>query len=323
MHNANDFIEATLDSVCSNALVRQIIVVDDCSTDCSAEKVTDYAAKDDRVALFRHAQQKGAGAARNTGFAFAKEKYCIFLDADDDLKPAALDECALVLEGCPADFLVFKWFYCDADGHFEQMRMLAQDEDIWQAITGGALIFPTTTNARNNSDILRTANFPWHKLYSTDFLQRKGIHFSEVFVHNDNLAHWMSYAKCSSFVLYSKYLIGHRESRQKKSLTQVWDQRRLQIFDVFDEIDSFLLSDKAYFAYFLQFVRYKTQMIDWIGRFIDASIVSRFAKNAIKTFAMLNFRLFYLIATVDPVAGQRIYDVIHDIYGYLRKIREQ
>ncbi|MDR2745336.1 MAG: glycosyltransferase family 2 protein [Desulfovibrio sp.] len=323
MRNADNFIEAALDSVCGNALVRQIIVVDDYSTDCSAEKVADYAAKDSRVALFRHTQQKGAGAARNTGFAFAEEKYCIFLDADDDLKPAALDECALVLEGCPADFLVFKWYYCDADGRFEQMRMLAQDEAIWQAITGGALIFPATTDARNNSDILRTANFPWHKLYSTDFLRRSGVHFSDTLVHNDNLAHWMSYAKCSSFVLYSKYLIGHHESRQKNSLTQIWDQRRLQIFDVFDEIDSFLLSDRAYFSYFLQFARYKAQMIDWIGRFIDNPILSRFAKNAVKTFAMLNFELFCRIAAADPEAGKRIYDVIHNTYGYLHKIRRQ
>ncbi|MDR1659913.1 MAG: glycosyltransferase family 2 protein [Desulfovibrio sp.] len=319
MRNADNFIEAALDSVCGNALVRQIIVVDDYSTDCSAEKVADYAAKDSRVALFRHTQQKGAGAARNTGFAFAEEKYCIFLDADDDLKPKALDGCAAVLDAYQADFLVFKWYYCDMLGHCERQRMLEQDENIWQSITGGSKI--VRADIRAHPDILRTANFPWHKLYSTDFLRRAGIHFSETLVHNDNLAHWMSYVKSGSFILYDEYLIGHREDKSKKSLTQIWDQRRLQLFNVFDEVDNFLLSEEAYLSYFLQFVRYKAQMIDWVGGLIDKALLPLFAKKAVRTFAMLNFQTFLFVAASDIVAAQRIYDVIHDVGGYLRKIR--
>jgi glycosyltransferase involved in cell wall biosynthesis len=320
-HNADSTIRATLDSVCSNTLVRQIIVVDDCSTDATADRVADYARRDGRVELARREQRQGAGAARNAGFPHAGERYCIFLDADDDLKPKALDGCAAVLDAYQADFLVFKWYYCDMLGHCERQRMLEQDEDIWQSITGGSKI--VRADIRAHPDILRTANFPWHKLYSTDFLRRAGIHFSETLVHNDNLAHWMSYVKSGSFILYDEYLIGHREDRRKKSLTQIWDQRRLQLFDVFDEVDDFLLSEEAYLSYFPQFARYKAQMIDWVGGLIDKAALPLFAKRAVRTFAMLNFQTFLFVAASDIVAARCIYDVIHDVGGYLQRIRHR
>lgn len=65
----------------------EVLVVDDASTDGTAEFVEAYAS----VRLLRHELCRGAGAARNTGAAMARGKALLFIDADtlaDDPQPS-------------------------------------------------------------------------------------------------------------------------------------------------------------------------------------------------------------------------------------------
>jgi glycosyltransferase involved in cell wall biosynthesis len=59
----------------------EIIVVDDASTDDSAEAVASLG--DERVRLLRHETNRGAAAARNTGIEAARGDWIAFLDSDD------------------------------------------------------------------------------------------------------------------------------------------------------------------------------------------------------------------------------------------------
>ncbi|KZZ83903.1 glycosyltransferase family 2 protein [Bacillus sp. SJS] len=65
----------------------EIIVVDDNSNDNTQEIVNTYIAKDKRIKYLRHEQNKGGGAARNTGISHAKGFYIAFLDSDDAWYP--------------------------------------------------------------------------------------------------------------------------------------------------------------------------------------------------------------------------------------------
>ncbi len=65
-----------------------IIVVDDGSTDGSAEAARPYLGPDDRLVQQANA---GAAAARNTGVALAETELVAFLDADDEWFPEFLD----------------------------------------------------------------------------------------------------------------------------------------------------------------------------------------------------------------------------------------
>lgn len=68
----------------------EIIVVDDCSTDDTANVVPSFF--DSRIRYIRHEQNKGGNAARNTGINAAKGEFVAFLDSDDVWLPEKLQK---------------------------------------------------------------------------------------------------------------------------------------------------------------------------------------------------------------------------------------
>nr|WP_265593962.1 glycosyltransferase family 2 protein [Haloferula sp. BvORR071] len=89
-YNAEKWLPATLDSVCSQSLREiEILVVDDGSTDSTHEIAAAFAARDPRVILIRQ-DNAGVGAARNRAIAAARGDYIAPLDADDLWYPEKL-----------------------------------------------------------------------------------------------------------------------------------------------------------------------------------------------------------------------------------------
>jgi glycosyltransferase involved in cell wall biosynthesis len=66
----------------------EIVVVDDGSTDETAESVSSF--QDPRIKLIRHGGKRGGSAARNTGIRSSSAPYIAFLDSDDEWLPAKL-----------------------------------------------------------------------------------------------------------------------------------------------------------------------------------------------------------------------------------------
>ncbi len=65
----------------------EILVVDDCSSDNSANLVAEAAAQDNRIRLIRHEVNQGPGAARQTIFTAARGEFIAFFDDDDESLP--------------------------------------------------------------------------------------------------------------------------------------------------------------------------------------------------------------------------------------------
>ena len=82
-YNYARYLPAAIESAIAQEFTNlEVLVVDDGSTDNTAELVADYAKKDSRV---RYIHQKNAGlpAARNTGIRAARHEFIGLLDADD------------------------------------------------------------------------------------------------------------------------------------------------------------------------------------------------------------------------------------------------
>lgn len=68
----------------------EIIVVNDASTDATAQAVGEFS--DDRIQYTEHETNRGGSAARNTGIELATGEYVAFLDADDEWNPQKIDK---------------------------------------------------------------------------------------------------------------------------------------------------------------------------------------------------------------------------------------
>lgn len=113
LYNKADTVRNTIESVLRQSYPHfEIIVVDDGSTDRSAETVE--AISDTRIHLFRK-ENGGPGSARNHGIRQAQFDWSIWLDADDLMLPGALEHFASVIGERPqADMIVGNFELDDA-----------------------------------------------------------------------------------------------------------------------------------------------------------------------------------------------------------------
>ena len=91
LYNSADFIGDTIESVQAQTFSDwEMLLVDDCSSDRSAEIVAAYAAADSRVRPIQLAENSGPAVARNRAIEEARGRYIAFLDSDDRWRPEKL-----------------------------------------------------------------------------------------------------------------------------------------------------------------------------------------------------------------------------------------
>ncbi|WP_055567087.1 glycosyltransferase family A protein [Streptomyces atriruber] len=91
-NDAAHVADAVRSALAQGPAVHEVIAVDDCSTDDSAEVLAALAAHDPRVRVVRRAANSGGcGTPRNDGIDAAAAPYVMFLDSDDVLPPGAAD----------------------------------------------------------------------------------------------------------------------------------------------------------------------------------------------------------------------------------------
>ena len=81
-YNAKEYIEETIQSILNQMEEFEIIVIDDGSTDSSAQILQKIVAPE--LSYF-YQKNKGVSVARNKGLEYAKGEYVIFFDADDKM----------------------------------------------------------------------------------------------------------------------------------------------------------------------------------------------------------------------------------------------
>lgn len=151
----------TLEHAAASAVFKdiEIIIIDDGSTDTTAEKIAELKAKFPSIKSFRQ-ENSGPAKARNTGIDIAAGKYIMFIDSDDTFEPDAIKKVLSELEK-DTDMLIFG---------FRQSFYGRAEDKIY------SLSSPFTVDEYYMNNLL---NQVWNKAYKRDFLNKNNIRFKD------------------------------------------------------------------------------------------------------------------------------------------------
>ena len=175
---ASAFIDTCLQSLVSQDYTGEMecILVDDCGTDDSMDKVRRFIDTYQGDVVFRlgaNDRNKGAAAARNTGLALAEGEYVFFLDSDDLLPVDALSVLAAPLRERRYDMVV---------GRYEESQPLSEP---CPSLPDGTVL--------EGADVLRAylrkqlSVIVCSKLYRTSFIRENRLDFVEGIIYEDDL----------------------------------------------------------------------------------------------------------------------------------------
>lgn len=152
--------EATLDQAVARVLeqpfVAELIIVDDASTDSSAEIMDGFT--DPRVRIARHPVNQGKGAALRTGIALAEHDFVGIQDADLEYNPADIAKLLTPLENGQAD-VVYGSRFLTTEAH----RVLL----FWHSVGNRALTLVTNAVANINLTDMETC----YKIFRRELIQ--------------------------------------------------------------------------------------------------------------------------------------------------------
>ncbi len=174
-NDAAHLADAVRSALAQGPAVHEVIAVDDCSTDGSAEILAGLAADDPRLRVIRRETNSGGcGTPRNDGIDAAEAPYLMFLDSDDVLPPGAVDALLAAARRHGAEV---------ASGLCVRRELPSGREVPWQPeiYRKAQLVARPELRPRLVHDTLCV-----NKLYRTAFLREHGIRFPEGrFVYED------------------------------------------------------------------------------------------------------------------------------------------
>lgn len=190
IYNIEKYIHRCVDSVIAQSYKNiEIILVDDGSTDSSAEICDKYKQKDERIIVI-HKKNGGLSDARNAGIKASSGDYLFFLDGDDYISTDCIYELFKTLNDNHADISTTKYinFY---DGEKPKRKK------------GHSLLNTTEDALRNMLYQIDCTNSAWGKLYKKELF--KNIEYPFGKICEDLATTYLIFGKAKKIVINTSY----------------------------------------------------------------------------------------------------------------------
>ena len=189
--------------VCIHSILHQdyrnfeLILVDDGSTDGSAEICDRWAKKDEKIRVI-HQPNQGVSAARNCGIKLAKGDFVAFVDSDDWMDTDYLSALLNGFSLYPKTELVVTGF----------IRKYQDDKSIRECPSKEFLVRMCSSDANSFVENIGFFYGPFSKLYRLDIIKKNNIIFPEDFSLGEDLLFnfkYLEYVKQAILLPVSKY----------------------------------------------------------------------------------------------------------------------
>ena len=199
VYNTVECLPKCLDSICGQSYTNlEILLVDDGSTDGSAEVLQKYASRDGRIRVISQSNA-GVSAARNNATAQARGEWVTYVDSDDWLAPGILEKAvSMIVPG--VDVVSFGAKFVWPDG------CIQRDREFFTLHKEDAVV-PATPE--NSAEMNRAV---WGKLWRRSMIIEHGVHSPVGLRHEDDAFFYlfMRYARGFAFVAEVGYFYYQR-----------------------------------------------------------------------------------------------------------------
>ncbi|MCK9155336.1 MAG: glycosyltransferase [Paludibacteraceae bacterium] len=195
VYNVEAYLDRCVQSVEQQSYQNwELLLIDDGSSDRSAEICDNWNQKDSRIRVF-HKRNGGVSSARNSGLDNAKGDYLMFVDADDWLSADALQQCETLVEKDKLDALLFGWNSASSNSDLNAINVKETE------ICDFEQFFDSTVISGNL----------WLCFFRRDIIEQNSLHFNEKMKYAEDQLFLYSYLtfceriKSSNLHLYYYY----------------------------------------------------------------------------------------------------------------------
>ncbi len=230
VYNVEKYLKRCVDSVLhQEGISMEIILVDDGSTDSSAQMCDEYAASYNNIKCL-HISNSGPATAKNKGYDVATGNYVAFIDSDDEIKPDMF--CTMLKSGYKndADIVCCNYIQIDEEGYISHTKHTGQEYVLTQDEALKAILLKDKIYSQC-----------WTKIYKQDTMQINGVRNTEGLKTEEDFIYNIQAFACSKTVcIVDKplYIYTHRSKSLSKDyfrnhISQYIDNRilRLELVD--------------------------------------------------------------------------------------------
>lgn len=182
-YNAEKYLDRTLESIlCQTWSNLEVIVVDDASSDHTADIISSYAEKDSRIHVLHKKVNEGVSFARNDALALTTGEYLMFVDSDDWIDPETCEQAVRTIQQHRAD--VVMWSYIREGQNDSRPKQIFENDRFFDKTAVRNQLYRRMAGASaeelahpENADALCTV---WGKLYRRELVEQHHIRFSDI-----------------------------------------------------------------------------------------------------------------------------------------------
>ncbi len=220
VYQVEDYLAECLDSLLTQTYEHlEVILVDDGSTDRSADIARGYAERDPRVLVVRQ-ENAGLGAARNAGLARSTGDLVTFADSDDTVPTDAYRLMVAALRRSGSDFVVGA--LVRDEGGVERMRPWARRAHARRRLA-------TTID---DVPAMLTNVMACTKVFRREFVDRIGLRFPEGTRYEDQVPITRAYLEARAFDVLPHVVYRWRKRDDRSSISQ----QKAEMQDLLDRV---------------------------------------------------------------------------------------
>ena len=305
VYNVENYLSNTIESIISQSFGFEnieVILIDDKSTDNSANIIKEYANKYENIkGIFLDKGSGFPGKPRNIGLNVASSEYIMFLDSDDYLESDACEKLYNVIVEENADIVSGSFTIQDEMGN-EKLNFSAWVSTLTDPIMDYNMRVEKTknyladsnfkfivTDLNENGFILGNSNV-WGKIFKANLIKDNKIKFPEDIVAQDSVFLLESFFNADKIVFIKDILVHYNNQRSDdgdKSVSHIKSNNnlygRIKAYELMNNLSKRHSKEKLFYNYVLG-----PKLVYWFKHHLLESQISTFEiSNIFKKYSHL------------------------------------